>query len=57
MSLLMLEIIDKGIDEELETEVEEVNGPRLKDFHLPFFFDMTGLSRPEADDGDGDNDL
>lgn len=53
----MLEIIDKGIDEELETEVEEVNGPRLKDFHLPFFFDMTGLSRPEADDGDGDNDL
>lgn len=52
-NILMLEIVDKGVNEALEAEEVDVEGPRLDGFHLPFFFDMTGISKfQDHDDND-----
>ena len=44
--ILMVEIIDKSIDEQLDTEDVDIGrSARMSEFHLPYFFDEEDLLR------------
>ena len=40
---LMISIVDSVIDDLEHVEEDIPDGPRMSTFHLPYFFDMTGM--------------